>query len=78
MFENEAAHCYVGYMDDGVLPLVSNTDEIQALRWQTLDQLQSDISNCPDEYTPWVRIYMQEHFDLIANVAQPAITAEFA
>ena len=78
LFENEAAHCYVGYMDDAVLPLVSNTDEIQALRWQTLDQLQSDISNCPDEYTPWVRIYMQKHFDLIANVSQPAIKSTFA
>ncbi len=78
LFENEVAHCYVGYMDEAALPIVCNTNEVQALRWQTLDQLQSDISNCPDEYSPWVRIYMQEHFELIANVAHPAMATAFA
>ncbi len=78
LYENEVAHCFVGYMVEAVLPIVCNTDEVQALRWQTLDQLQSDISNCPDEYSPWVRIYMQEHFDLIANVAHPAMASAFA
>ena len=65
-------------MDDAALPIVSNTNEIQALRWQTLDQLQSDITNCPDDYSPWVRIYVQEHFDLIANVAHPTMASAFA
>ncbi len=78
LFENEVAHCFVGYMDDADLPIVTNTDEIQALRWQTLDQLRRDIGNCPDEYSPWVRIYLQEHFDLIANVAHPAMATAFA
>ena len=78
LFENEAAHCYVGYMNDAALPIVFNTDEVQAVRWQALDQLQSDISNSPDEYSPWMRIYMQVHFDLIANVAHPSVAAAIA
>lgn len=69
LFENEAAHCYVGYMRNAALPIVSNTDEVQALRWQTMDQLQIDISHRPDDYSPWMRIYVQEHFDLIAGIA---------
>ena len=71
LFENEVAHWFVGYMDDGALPIVCNTEEVQALRWQTLDQLQCNIANCPDEYSPWVRIYVQEHYELLANVAHP-------
>ncbi|ASJ72552.1 isopentenyl-diphosphate Delta-isomerase [Granulosicoccus antarcticus] len=75
MFENETAHCFVGYMHDPALPIGFNTDEVHALRWQTLEQLRTDIHLCPEEYSPWLRIYMQEHFELIANVAYPTNTA---
>lgn len=72
LFENESAHCFVGYMDDADLPLLFNTEEVQALRWQTLDQLHTDIHDCSSEYSPWMRIYMKNHFDLIASVAYQA------
>lgn len=76
LFENEAAHCYVGYMDDTHLPIGFNTDEVKALRWQTLDQLQTDLGNRPGDYSPWILIYLKEHYDLIASVAHPHRTTE--
>lgn len=78
MFENETAHCFVGYMPDPGLPIGFNTDEVSALRWQTLEQLRTDLRLCPDEYSPWLRIYMKEHFELIANVVYPANTVASA
>ena len=69
LYENESAHCFVGYVDDDTLPTLFNREEDQAVRWQSLDELQKDIAEHPDNYTKWIRIYIAQHFDLIAGVA---------
>lgn len=69
LFENEAAHCYAGYHDTASRPVPFNPDEVQAVAWLSLPELQQAISDRPQDYTPWIRIYMQQHFDLIAAVA---------
>lgn len=69
LFENETAHCYVGYIDDGVLPELFNREEVQAVRWHDIAELREDIVNNPDNYTKWIRIYIGNHYNMIASVA---------
>lgn len=71
LFENETAHCFVGHVDDDTLPTLFNTNEVQAVRWQTLDELRKDIEHEPENYSPWIRIYIREHFDLISSAINP-------
>lgn len=40
--------------------------EVQAIRWVTLDALAAEIAAAPEQFTPWIRIYMAEHRHLIA------------
>ena len=69
LFENETAHCFVSYVTDDTLPTLFNTDEVQAVRWQELAELRQDIRRDPSAYSPWIRIYIQQHYELIAGVA---------
>jgi isopentenyl-diphosphate delta-isomerase len=69
LYENESAHCFVGYVDDDALPTLFNRDEVQAVRWQDLQQLRNDIASHPENYSKWIRIYIRQHFELIAAVA---------
>lgn len=41
------------------------------MRWQELAELRQDIQRNPGAYSPWIRIYIQQHYDLIASVAHP-------
>lgn len=47
------------------LPLALNPDEVMDSRWVTLDQLRTDIAATPEVFTPWLRIYMEQHSALI-------------
>lgn len=38
-----------------------NPKEVAETRWITMDGLVRDISQSPDAYTPWLRIYLEEH-----------------
>lgn len=69
LFENETAHCFVGYIDDGALPTLLNPDEVQAVRWHDMADLRQDILRQPENYSQWIRIYIGQHYDLIASVA---------
>ena len=69
LYENEIAHCFVGYVDDDTLPTLFNRDEVQAVRWHDLSELRKDIALNPSSYSKWIRIYIGQHFELIASVA---------
>lgn len=43
------------------LPLALNPDEVQATRWVSLPALMAEIAAQPDQFTPWLRIYLTEH-----------------
>ena len=47
LFENEDAHCYVGYIDDAAVPIPFNPDEVQAVDW-----LSPRCPSCVPESTP--------------------------
>lgn len=42
-----------------------NPEEVAEVRWADLDVLRSEIAVRPAEFTPWLRIYLAEHSDMI-------------
>lgn len=73
LYENESAHCFVGYTQDIALPKLFNRDEVQSVRWQSLPQLRSDIKQSSGDYAEWIRIYIDQHFDLITSIAEEPV-----
>lgn len=51
--ENEFCRLLVGSYDGRVTP---NPDEIMALKWTTVKEVQKDLAAHPDSYTPWFRL----------------------
>jgi isopentenyl-diphosphate delta-isomerase len=45
------------------LGMTSNPTEVMATKWVPFEQLKSDISTDPDRYTPWLRIYVEQHYN---------------
>lgn len=47
------------------LPLSLNPDEVEATRWVDIDVLKGDVLENPEIYTPWLRIYLDQHWGKI-------------
>jgi isopentenyl-diphosphate delta-isomerase len=43
------------------LALALNPDEVQATRWAALADLRAEIAAEPARFTPWLRIYLDQH-----------------
>jgi isopentenyl-diphosphate delta-isomerase len=55
-----------------------NSDEVMDTRWITRQDLEAELRESPEKFTPWLHIYMKEHGDLIfddASVATPGGTS---
>jgi len=51
------------------LPLALNPEEVAETRWMRLDELAAAVRADADTYTPWLRIYLDRHRDLIFGAA---------
>ncbi len=60
MIEHEVVDVFVAEADDD-MPLAPNPNEAMGVRWITLADLHADIAQNPARYTPWLRIYLDEH-----------------
>lgn len=47
------------------MPLRPNPDEVCETRWISLYDLSAEIMRRPERFTPWLRIYLDEHHDRI-------------
>ncbi len=47
------------------LPIHLNPAEVQAVRWVDLYDLSAEVLRTPDQFTPWLRIYLTDHMDRI-------------
>ena len=47
------------------LALVPNPDEVMATEWVSMAELQHRIRSQPDRFTPWLKIYLEDHADQI-------------
>lgn len=46
-------------------PLAPNPAEVMATRWVGLDDLFTEVRREPGRFTPWLRIYLEEHAERI-------------
>lgn len=58
--EHELVDVYVGQATEA-LPLALNPAEVMATRWVDLADLSREVAQNPDMFTPWLRIYLQDH-----------------
>lgn len=49
-----------------------NPEEVSDVRWVDMDVLTSEIALRPDEFTPWLRIYLAEHSAMIFGATENA------
>lgn len=47
------------------LSVQPNPDEVKDIRWISLPELQAEAEANPDRFTPWLRIYLEEHSAVI-------------
>ena len=66
LIEHEVVDIFIGQTRLDV-PYTLNPDEVQSIRWLTLADLQSDIAQTPNIFTPWLQIYMSKHLDEISQ-----------
>lgn len=43
------------------MPLNLNPDEVMATKWIEMAELRADLSVNPQNYTPWLNIYLEKH-----------------
>ena len=53
------------------LEITPNPDEVMATRWIKYDQLITEVAQNPNQFTPWLKIYLAEHSGLIFGGAGP-------
>jgi len=68
LIEHEVADIFVGHCQPDH-PIAPNPDEAMDIAWMSLDELRRAISEKPETFTPWLKIYMSEHADQIFNAA---------
>lgn len=49
----------------GDLAVTPNPAEVQDVRWVDLYDLKAEVLRAPDRFTPWLRIYLNDHMDRI-------------
>ncbi len=67
MVEHEVVDIFV--VNAGAdMDVTPNPDEVQAVRWVTRQDLLAEIAAKPDDFTPWLKIYLSDHADAIFGV----------
>jgi isopentenyl-diphosphate delta-isomerase len=64
MVEHEVVEVFLAEANDN-MPLAPNPDEVMAIRWVTPQTLATEITRDPTQFTPWMRIYLEEHAAMI-------------
>lgn len=64
MIEHEVVDVFTAHAPDD-LSITPNPDEVHETLWVTPEQLQTDLASEPDRFSPWLNIYMTDHFEEI-------------
>ncbi|MFB6217275.1 MAG: isopentenyl-diphosphate Delta-isomerase [Candidatus Aenigmatarchaeota archaeon] len=62
--ENEMDHVFVGKYDGEPDP---NPDEAGDWKWEDPEEVERDVENNPDRYTPWFRIALDRVIDIVES-----------
>ncbi len=66
LIENEIVDIFVCHFDQkSSVTIDLNPEEVMSTKWINIDNLISDIKKNPDQFTPWIRIYMEKHREQI-------------
>jgi isopentenyl-diphosphate delta-isomerase len=68
LIEHEVADIFVGHCAFDH-PITRNPDEAMETRWMSRAELNIAITQNPDAFTPWLKIYLAEHADQIFTQA---------
>ncbi|MEM6620374.1 MAG: isopentenyl-diphosphate delta-isomerase [Pseudomonadota bacterium] len=68
LIEHEVVDIFVGHTTTG-LSIHRNPNEVAATRWTTVEELRTDVAVTPQNFTPWLRIYLAQHADKIFELA---------
>lgn len=60
LIEHEVVDIFVAEVSDPP-EIVPNPDEVAAVRWVDLYDLTAEVARRPERFTPWLRIYLQDH-----------------
>ncbi|NSX54857.1 isopentenyl-diphosphate Delta-isomerase [Parasulfitobacter algicola] len=65
LIEHEVVDIFLADIAGRTLKIQPNPDEVMQVKWIGLYDLTADVLRRPEEYTPWLRIYLQDHSDRI-------------
>ena len=66
LIENEIVDIFVCYFDKkSSVTIDINPEEVMSTKWINIENLIRDIRKNPDQFTPWIRIYMDKHREQI-------------
>ena len=60
LIEHEVVDVFLADADRD-LTVVPNPDEVMDIRWVTLPRLKLEVAAKPEDFTPWLRIYLDQH-----------------
>lgn len=66
LIEHEVVDVFTAAADQN-LRITPNPDEVMDFAWVDLSELQIEIQSNPAKFTPWLRIYLADHYDSIFN-----------
>ena len=68
LIENETVDVFIGSVKEkDKLEMLLNHNEVAKVKWMSFEKLKEEISLSPSKFTPWLKIYVQDHFDQIIN-----------
>lgn len=68
--EHEVVDIFVGHLPMAA-PIPFNTDEVMAVDWLTLPELAARIDAAPQDFTPWLKIYLEKGWGKVAAGPNP-------
>jgi isopentenyl-diphosphate delta-isomerase len=64
LVEHEVVDIFIA-ASPATLKVTPNPDEVAEVRWIDLYDLAAEVQRWPERFTPWLRIYLDEHKDRI-------------
>lgn len=62
--EHEVVDVFTAYVSEApkILP---NPEEVMAIKWMSLEDLRAEVALSPEQFTPWLKIYVENHAHMI-------------
>lgn len=65
--EHEVVDLFVAHTSAQSLSLALNPTEVADTKWVNIHDLATQVAHSPDIFTPWLKIYLENHLDLVVT-----------